>query len=379
MLARSTKPRKNLRLFACAFNTIDSPTGGYTLDDPIFMQRKRPPFDIRTTRTNLLTWFDAHKRDLPWRRTRDPWAIWVSEVMLQQTRVDTVIPYYTRFMQRFPNPQALADATETDVLALWSGLGYYRRARFLHAGAQRVAEHHGGEVPGDHAALRALPGIGDYTAGAVGSIAFGLPVALVDGNVERVLTRLHGLGGDPRAAPLKKHLWTLAAEYANDPRSGDTNQSLMELGAMVCTPTSPQCLVCPVRAQCRANAEGNPERYPEKKARAAVREESWNALIARSGDGIWLVESTLGRWQGMLITPMHPEEKTPPSWGVALEHLRKIATVRHILTHARMSITVWEASLLAKPAYGRLVQPEQLTGLAIPKITRRVLEATLSF
>ncbi len=337
------------------------------------MPAPREP-DVAAVREPLVRWYRAHARPLPWRETRDPWAVWVSEVMLQQTRVETVVPYYTRFLARFPTVRALADAAEADVLALWSGLGYYRRARLLHAGARAVAERHGGSVPGDAEALRALPGVGDYTAGALGSIAFGLRVPLVDGNVERVLTRLHGLRGDPRAAPLKKKLWALAARYADHPSPGDVNQSLMELGATVCTPTSPKCLVCPVRALCVAAGEGDPERYPEKAARAAPRDERWSALVAREGERVWLVTSDAGRWQGMLLPPM--TETRAPAWEAPLTApARRVATVTHTLTHARMEVTVYAATLAGDPPRGRLVAPEELTALAVPKITRAVLSA----
>ncbi|MFO0601701.1 MAG: A/G-specific adenine glycosylase [Polyangiales bacterium] len=333
-----------------------------------------PDDDIAPTRDALLRWYDGAARKLPWREARDPWATWVSEVMLQQTRVETVIPYYERFLLRFPTPAALAAAGEADVLALWSGLGYYRRARLLHAGARRVAEAHGGEIPRDHAALRALPGVGDYTAGAVGSIAFGLRVPLVDGNVERVLTRLHAVGGDPRAPAVRKRLWALAARYADHPRPGDVNQSLMELGATVCAPTSPRCLVCPVRSRCAAARAGEPERYPEKPPRAAPREERWHALVATRGERVWLVPSAMGRWEGMLIPPMQlAKGKAAVKWGAKVTGARAMGDVTHVLTHARMEIAVTAATLAQEPAEGRLVAPEELASLAVPKVTRRVL------
>ncbi len=332
------------------------------------------PDDVSPARDALLAWYAAHARVLPWRESPDPWGTWVSEVMLQQTRVDTVVPYYHRFLQRFPTPAHLAAASESDVLALWSGLGYYRRARFLHAGARRVVEAHGGVIPRDATALRALPGVGDYTAGAIGSIAFGLRVPLVDGNVERVLTRLHGLAGDPRAPVGRKRLWTLAARYADHDRPGDVNQSLMELGATVCAPTSPRCLVCPVRAHCVAARAGDPERYPEKAARAAPRDERWSALVATFDERVWLVPSPIGRWEGMLVPPLVPAKgRAAPTWPVALDGARRCGAVTHVLTHAKMEVTVYTGALREAPTEGRLVARAELDGLAIPKITRRVL------
>jgi len=331
-------------------------------------------------RAALLAWFDGAKRDLPWRRTRDPYAIWVSEVMLQQTRAETVIPYWERFLRDFPTARALAEAPLTEVLARWSGLGYYRRARMLHAGAQAVVARHGGELPADREQLRALPGIGDYTAGAVGSIAFGLPLPVVDGNVERVLTRLHALGGDPRAAKNKKRVWSLAGELVAGERPGDLNQALMELGATVCAPTSPRCLVCPVRAWCAAAREGDPTRYPEKPPKRVAPTERWTALVATRDDAVWLVPSALGRWSGMLIPPMGeglpddpPRAAAELAGGAALRGLTDGGTVTHVLTHARMVLRVLRATLDATPPRGELVARGDLDARAVPKVTRKVL------
>jgi A/G-specific adenine glycosylase len=217
----------------------------------------RPHTELRAL---LLRWYRRSRRDLPWRRTRDPYAIWVSEVMLQQTQVATVLPYYRRFMKRFPDPTSLARAPEERVLAVWSGLGYYRRARALHAAARQVVERHGGRLPADPGALLQLPGVGRYTAGAIASIAFDLREPVLDGNVRRVLSRVLADPGDDR------RLWAVAAELADGPRPGDLNQALMELGALVCTPRAPDCAACPLARRCRARAGGRPEGYPRRKA-----------------------------------------------------------------------------------------------------------------
>ncbi len=201
-------------------------------------------------RRALLAWFDVHKRDLPWRRTRDPYAIWISEVMLQQTRVAAVLEHYAQWMRRFPTVAALAEAEEPEVLAVWSGLGYYRRARMLHRAARAVVAEHGGALPRTVAALRLLPGVGAYTSAAVASIAFGEPVAVVDGNVERVLARLLGLQA-PDAAAVRSG----AAALLDPKRPGDANQAVMELGATVCLPRGPLCLNCPVQPWCRTRGE----------------------------------------------------------------------------------------------------------------------------
>ncbi|HEY1908255.1 MAG TPA: A/G-specific adenine glycosylase, partial [Myxococcaceae bacterium] len=207
-------------------------------------------------RAALLRWYDAQARDLPWRRTRDPYRIWVSEVMLQQTQVSVVLPYWTAFLARFPDLDSLARASLDDVLAAWRGLGYYARARNLHRAAVAVVERHAGGLPDDVDALRALPGFGRYTVGAVASIAFGKEVPLVDGNVARVLARLAGLEGPTGDAGREKQLWALAEALVQGERPGDWNQALMELGATVCRQEQPTCLLCPVRAHCGALASG---------------------------------------------------------------------------------------------------------------------------
>ncbi len=231
------------------------------------------PAKIRDLRGSLLVWYDRNARDLPWRRTHDPYIIWVSEIMLQQTRVSAVVEYFQRFIKRFPDMATLATAREDEVLALWSGLGYYRRARMLHRAAQFVAAELGGRLPGNSAELRSLPGIGDYTAAAVASIGFGERIAVVDGNVQRVLTRLAGLAplsvrgrtADEVAKPLGSDkrgphvsaaaMQALAQQLVDRRRPGDFNQAMMELGATLCLPTGPHCLVCPVSRYCATRGE----------------------------------------------------------------------------------------------------------------------------
>jgi A/G-specific adenine glycosylase len=220
----------------------------------------------------LIAWYDAHRRDLPWRRTSDPYRIWLSEVMLQQTRVETVIPYYKEFLEHFPTVEALAAAGVDEVLACWSGLGYYRRARQLHRAARQVVE--GGGMPRTAEGLRELAGIGPYTAAAVASIAFGVPAGVLDGNVERVVTRLTADESNPRTAAGKRRLREVVEETLLDrQRPGDSNQALMELGATVCLPRRPYCLLCPLVDHCAAAAGGDQEAYPvlpEKKASRRV-------------------------------------------------------------------------------------------------------------
>ncbi|GGH38408.1 A/G-specific adenine glycosylase [Paenibacillus segetis] len=232
----------------------------------------------------LLDWYDRSKRDLPWRRYRDPYYIWVSEIMLQQTRVDTVIPYFQRFIERFPSITDLAEAPEEDVLKLWEGLGYYSRARNLQAAARQVVERHGGVVPNDKEAVSALKGVGPYTTGAILSIAYNQPQPAVDGNVMRVLSRYFLIEEDIMKAKTRSIMEELAAELIPHGRASDFNQALMELGALVCTPKSPCCLTCPVMEYCAARLEGVVDELPVKsKAKPPRPEFRFVALVEGSG------------------------------------------------------------------------------------------------
>ncbi len=216
--------------------------------------------EIVSFRQDLLSWFGRAQRDLPWRHTRDPYAIWVSEAMLQQTRVAAALPFYRNFVRQFPDFRALAQASESDLLSAWAGLGYYYRARNLQKAAQMMCAD--GAFPDSYVELRGLPGIGDYTAAAVASIAFGLPHAVLDGNVFRVLARLLGDGTDISSSDGRKHFSMLAATVLDHGLPGAFNQAMMELGATVCLPRNPQCLVCPVSHYCRAKGKGTQQELP---------------------------------------------------------------------------------------------------------------------
>jgi len=290
---------------------------------------------------DLLDWYQQHKRDLPWRRTSDPYAIWLSEIMLQQTQVATVIPYYERFLQKFPRVHDLAAAPLDDVLKLWAGLGYYSRARNLHKGAQTIVERFGGKIPTSPELIREIPGIGAYTAGAILSIAYGLPEPLVDGNVARVFSRLFLLKGDWRKNPLKDQLWAHAREVQaalaqtklkiKNP-SGDLNQALMELGATVCTPQNPQCLLCPVSEHCSARAKGQQDQYPE--VLTAKKSPVWKITA-------WLVTDTKGR---TLFAQRSADGLFGGLWEVPMELTAANATqkpkrsITHILSHRELRI-----------------------------------------
>lgn len=228
--------------------------------------------------SSLLEWYHRQARKLPWRETKDPYAIWVSEVMLQQTQVETVIPYYQRFMERFPTLSALAAADEAEVLKNWEGLGYYRRARLLHQGVREVQSQYGGIIPSDPDLLLALPGVGAYMAGSIASIAFNRPVAAVDGNVIRVVTRILAMDEDPWQAQVRRRITAWVQERFPEGEAGDYTQALMELGALICTPKRPRCFECPVQQFCRAAGEA-PERYPVKRKKADVPEERRIVLV----------------------------------------------------------------------------------------------------
>ncbi len=242
----------------------------------------------------LIHWYQKHHRKLPWRKNRDPYRVWISEIMLQQTRVEAVIPYYENFLKSFPTLQHLANADIEAVLSHWSGLGYYQRARQLHRAAQIVIESFDGTLPDDREKLLSLPGIGPYTVGAILSIAFGKREPIVDGNVIRVLTRLKMIAGDPKKEPAKSKLWREAKNCVATGDPGIVNQAIMELGATVCLPTSPSCLLCPLRSDCKAYAAGQVDRYPmlpeKKKPRlvkmsAALIEHKGKFLLVQRSDG----------------------------------------------------------------------------------------------
>jgi A/G-specific adenine glycosylase len=303
----------------------------------------------RSERRRLLDWYRTSARDLPWRRTRDPWAIWVSETMLQQTRVETVRRYYPRFLDRFPTPAALARASEDAVLSSWSGLGYYRRARMLHAAAKVVAAEHGGRVPAGAEARRALPGVGRYTAGALGSIAFGLPEPIVDGNVARVLSRLRGIEAPIGTPSSERALWAEAEALVRGDDPGALNQALMELGATVCTPRAPRCDDCPIRAGCIARASGRAEILPVPRARRAPREVELVAVVALDGrDRPWLVRSEDALFGGLFGPPM-AEGTTRAAAARALAAVglegtigaHAAARVAHVLTHRRLDVRIF--------------------------------------
>lgn len=313
--------------------------------------QRQPTADLkqRRLRAAILRWYLKHRRDLPWRSTRDPYAIWVSEIMLQQTRVETVIPYYRRFLERFPTVHSLAKASAPDVLALWSGLGYYGRARNLHDAAAMLVREHAGCLPEETAALRRLPGIGEYTAAAITSVAFGRPAAAVDGNVIRVLARIHGLRGRRNSSALRRRVSAIADRFAAGPRPGDWTQALMELGATVCLPREPLCGRCPARAACVARRGGQADRYPEAAPAATPGQERRVILLARrngrfllvpdpaDGGVVWTLPTATARGDGARAA-----RSLARRYGQGGELRGPVAQFRHRTYSHDICFEVWE-------------------------------------
>lgn len=322
------------------------------------MSEARASEDWAELARDLERWFAQHQRPMPWRAVPSPYATWVSEVMLQQTQVATVIPYFERFMARFPDPHALAAASEDEVHAAWAGLGYYRRARLLHAGVRELVAHYDGDLPQDPARRAALPGIGPYTNGAIGSIAFGLREAIVDGNVARVLSRLLGLEAALGTRDSERALWSAAQSLVDHCEApAMLNQGLMELGALVCRKAAPNCALCPLQSQCVAHVTGRTAELPVPRKRPVVKQLALQALILRRSDGaFWLEKPTEGVLQGLWSPPLRPRSRVA-SWtlsdGTRLRLGRSLGQVSHVLTHRRMDIELREASETAELADAR--------------------------
>ncbi len=347
---------------------------------------------VRALARALSRWFEQHARDLPWRRTRDPYAIWVSEIMLQQTRVDTVERHWGRFMERFPDLGSLAGADEDAVLQQWSGLGYYRRARLLHRGAKHVHELLGGVLPSAAEDLRGIPGVGPYTAGAISSIAFDQPAALVDGNVARVHSRLAKIEDPTEQDAKAKSHWKFVARVLEHGRPRVLAQALMELGATVCTPRSPSCLVCPVRKLCRAHASGLQELIPAVRVKQKSPEQQLFALALRRGDRVLLERRPeTGLLAGLWCLPLFErgEGEGEREWleaaasehvGVAVRLDAEVGgAVKHVFTHRVWHLQVWPArATRAVRVDGRRfawLGPDSEPEGGVPTVTRKLLKA----
>jgi A/G-specific adenine glycosylase len=349
---------------------------------------------LRLLVSNLLEWFSQSARDLPWRRTRDPYAIWVSEIMLQQTQVKTVIPYWERWMRELPTIQSLASASAEKIHKLWEGLGYYTRVRNMQKAAQEIVARHDGKFPRDFDDILALPGIGRYTAGAIASIAFNEPRPILDGNVIRVLTRVFGIEENPREKTANQKLWQLAEELVttaarhatrNTQQASHLNQSLMELGALVCTPRQPACLLCPVRSECVAYRTNRVERLPNLGPRAVATSRRFVAFVVNHRGRFLVRQRPAGvvnahLWEfpnietsddGAVLKRLAAREL-----GLRITAVEKHCTVKHSITRYRITLEAYEvrcAGVKASSAKVRWLTHKELDALAFTSAHRKIL------
>jgi A/G-specific adenine glycosylase len=340
---------------------------------------------------SVLAWFDRHgRKGLPWQQSATPYRVWISEIMLQQTQVATVIPYYQRFMVRFPDVATLAGAEIDEVLYLWSGLGYYARARNLHLAAREIRDLYGGVFPTEFEQVQALPGIGRSTAGAILSLALDQPHAILDGNVKRVLARCFAVEGWPGQAAVRKQLWALAEQHTPRERVADYNQAMMDLGSLICTRGKPACGDCPLTKCCLAHAQGKEAAYPAPKPRKALPVKAARMLMLRNGSGELLLEQRppTGIWGGLWGLPECPPDAVPEAWcrerfGLVADGLKAWPVRRHTFSHFHLDITPLEIRV---QAVGRIMddagrvwynlkQPDA-RGLAAP-VSRLITELQL--
>jgi len=355
---------------------------------------------LAALRRAVRVWFARAGRALPWRERYDPYEIWIAEIMLQQTQVEAAIPYFRRWLARFPAVAAVAAATEDDVLKAWEGLGYYRRARNLQSAAWEMMARHRGRVPGDLEALRALPGIGRYTAGAILSIGFDRPAPIVDGNVGRVLSRLFALPDPPRSARGEARLWALAEALVPSRAPRAFNQGLMELGALVCRPQAPRCGECPLRRGCRARALGEPERFPSASPRKARPVREGSLLLLHDGAGRLLLRKRPagGLWSGLWEPPWTERQTAEGALAAARRllqalglspraRLRRRGRVEHGLTHLELRLACYDAQVTESRPEGDGALPSgngasawhwaeaaALASLPIARLGRKALE-----
>ena len=334
----------------------------------------------------LLDWYDANRRVLPFRGTRDSYAVWISEIMLQQTRTDTVSGYYTRFLNRFPNIAALAQADEQEVLKYWEGLGYYSRARNLHKAAQIMQREYGGRFPAAYEGIRALPGVGDYTAAAVASIAYRLPYPAIDGNLTRVLARVHGVREDVGRPSVKRLIHELGEREIDRERPGDWNQALMDLGATICVPGTPDCARCPLQAQCDAYAQGDADRLPIRAAaRPPVPVDVGVGLVIAEGRVLTIKRDAAllkGLWTFLLCegdsTPEGMARKLE-ALGMQANRIIPLGEARHVFTHRIWNMQLYRVDLSAVPQrmIGQWADAQTLTGLPLPTAMKAARRAAM--
>jgi len=349
------------------------------------VQNRRGRRILASASDALLAWYDVHKRDLPWRakpgEASDPYRVWLSEIMLQQTTVAAVAPYYRVFLARWPDVQALAAASQDDVLGAWAGLGYYSGARNLHRAAQVVANQMGGAFPRTSTELRKLPGIGDYTSSAVAAIAFGEPIAAMDANAERVIARL--FAAEDMLPQGKKRIAELASPLVPRARAGDFAQALMDLGSAICSPKRPLCDVCPLRNHCKARALGIAESLPRKAEKRPRPLKRGAAFVARDGAGAvyvvrrpengllgGMLQPPLGEWRAKFPDPVSVLAEAPFRGAWKKRH----GIVRHGFTHFELELEVYAAEFRARPnGEGLWLSPSQLKTAALPTVMRKVI------
>ena len=333
----------------------------------------------------LLGWYDAHGRALPFRGTKDPYRIWLSEIMLQQTRTETVASYYNNFLARFPDIFSLAAAREEDVLKCWEGLGYYSRARNLHRAAQTVVSQYGGVFPADYDALRALPGVGDYTAASVGSIAFDLPLPALDGNLTRVLSRVHGIREDVGIPSVHRELLVRAREDMPQKRCGDFNQALMDLGATICVPGTPDCERCPLCALCDAYEQGDAELLPVRSAGKQPQVVHLAVTVTTCGGKTLLYRRKETLLKGLWVFPLLENARTAEDvargmegLGVKTDYVLYLGHARHVFTHRIWEMDIWHCHAAAPVSKGGLwATSEEMNALPMPTAVRAAKEKTL--
>lgn len=345
--------------------------------------------------SKLLRWYGSRRRSLPWREKPRPYAVWVAEIMAQQTRIESMLPYYKKWMKRFPSVKKLAQANEQDVLAVWEGLGYYTRARNLRKGAQVVMSEHGGRVPADWDALRNLPGIGPYTAGAIGSLAFGLDKPAVDGNAIRVLSRVFNVSKPVDSASGKQQIWVLAAQYLPSGRAAEYNQALMDLGARVCSPRSPKCLVCPVASECVSRRIGIQEQRPvQSEAKQIPMRQFAAAVIWQAGKVLVVQRPASGLLAGMWEFPNLQLRQSGAKAQLAREMKKRFdvniqlqgrtGVYERTYSHFHARLQVYESKLngvrpmLRGEQQAAWVKPKKLAALPMGKLDRSVANSLLN-
>ena len=361
----------------------------------------KPQFSVSNSKTlrlvALLTdWFSRNARDLPWRRTQDPYAIWVSEIMLQQTQVKTVIPFFERWMRALPTIQSLAGANPDTIHKLWEGLGYYTRVRNMQKAAQQVVANHDGRVPANYDEVLALPGIGRYTAGAICSIAFNQPRPILDGNVVRVLTRLFGISGNPREKDCNERLWDLARTLVEGAASGSgqaqrrscaiLNESLMELGALICTPREPRCRACPLARHCVAKRQQRVIEFPKRADKAPATRRHYAAFVLKRGARVLVRQRNAGvvnahLWEFPNIelpnAGADPARAAQILFGATKTALEPLATIRHSITRYRITLNVYNLQFPDRDATprvsGQWMHLSHALDLSFPSAHRRIL------